>query len=109
MQGPPILQALRKSAHVFEYGLLGLLFGRALLAMWTARGAAVTRAMMLRIWQAGTFLSALYAATDEIHQSFVPLREFRLTDILIDSLSALAALGVAYILYVELGRRAARR
>ncbi len=105
VQGPPIIQAVRKSAHVFEYALLALLLGRALSAAWAAEDGAVTRDVMLRVWRVGTLLSGLYAASDEIHQSFVPKREFHLTDILIDTLSALGALGVWYIVCVERKRR----
>lgn len=103
--GPPQVQAVRKLAHVFEYALLALLIGRGLLGTWTAGGGSLTRALMLRMWRLGAFLSALYAVTDEIHQGFVPKREFRWEDIAIDSLSAIAALGIWYIIYVEWNRR----
>lgn len=96
-KGPPVFQALRKAAHVFEYAVLALLFGRALLATWTAMGEESTRSLMLRVWRAGVALAALYALSDEVHQAFVPRREFHLTDILIDALAATAALGVWYI------------
>ncbi|MDQ3928417.1 MAG: VanZ family protein, partial [Chloroflexota bacterium] len=106
--GPPAWQALRKSAHIFEYSLLALLAGRALLGTWTAGGGAVTRALMRRAWVWGVGIAALYAATDEMHQAFVPRREFHWEDIVIDTLSATAALGVWYIIYVEWSRRKAR-
>jgi VanZ family protein len=106
--GPPAMQALRKSAHIFEYALLALLLGRALLSTWTAGGAGVTRTLMLRVWRWGTLLATLYAATDEVHQGLVPRREFHWQDIAIDSLSAVAALGTWYVIYVEWSRRKAR-
>jgi len=96
-KGPPSYQALRKAGHVFEYAVLALLFGRALAVTWTLRGQAITRQMLIRVWQLGVVLSTLYAVSDEIHQAFVPRREFHLTDILIDALSATAALGIWYI------------
>lgn len=106
--GPPEWQALRKSAHIFEYSLLALLVGRALLGTWTAGGGVVTRALMLRMWIWGAIIAGLYGASDEAHQGFVPRREFHWEDIAIDSLSAIAALGVWYVIYVELSRRRAR-
>lgn len=39
------------------------------------------------------FVTAAYAATDELHQLFVPGRAGMLTDILIDSFGAAAAIG----------------
>ncbi|HEX8219472.1 MAG TPA: VanZ family protein [Chloroflexia bacterium] len=106
--GPPEWQALRKCAHIFEYALLALLVGRALLATWTAGGGGVTRRLMLRVWVWGAVIAGLYAVSDEVHQGTVPRREFHLEDIAIDTLSAIAALGVWYVIYVELSRRRAR-
>jgi VanZ family protein len=97
VKGPPWFNALRKSGHIIEYSVLALLLGRALLGTWTLKGEAITRALLARIWQIGVLLATIYALTDEVHQSFVPRREFHLTDILIDGLSATAALGIWYI------------
>lgn len=105
-EGPPSYQALRKAGHVFEYSILALLIGRALMATWAARGHAITRQTLIKVWQIGVILSTLYAISDEIHQAFVPRREFHLTDILIDALSATAALGIWYIVRA---RRLSRR
>lgn len=96
-KGPPGYQALRKVGHVIEYGLLALLLGRALAATWAQWGQTLTRHILARIWGIGVLLSTLYAVSDEVHQAFVPRREFHLTDILIDALSATAALGIWYI------------
>ena len=96
--GPPAFKALRKSAHVVEYSVLAILIGHALWTTWLARGSRPSRTLMARVWQVGLLLTILYAVSDEIHQSFVPRREFHLTDILIDGLSATAALGIWYIM-----------
>lgn len=65
---------LRKSAHVVEFGVLGLLLVRAL-------GA--------RSWRRGHLLAilvaSLYAASDEVHQAFVAGRHGSLWDVLLDS------------------------
>jgi VanZ family protein len=70
----------RKSAHVTVYAILaGLLY------------AAVPHAGAKRAptaWLA----TALYAASDEWHQSFVPGRGPSLSDVLLDSTAALVAL-----------------
>lgn len=67
----------RKATHVTAYGLVGLLWFRALRAdsivRWTARWS----------WQA-IGLTALFASADEIHQAFVPSRTGSVSDILLD-------------------------
>jgi len=97
MSGPPLFQAARKSGHVFEYGLLALLLGRALFHTWRARGEALTQSLLSRAWLVGVALSCLYAMTDEFHQTFVPHREGHLQDVLLDTLSAVGALGLWYL------------
>jgi VanZ family protein len=104
----PEWQGLRKLAHISEYAVLALLMGRALLGTWTAGGASVTRALMRRAWIWGATLSGIYAVTDELHQGTVPAREFHWEDITIDTLAGIAALGIWYIIYVELKKRKAR-
>lgn len=69
--------ALRKAAHLAEYAVLGLLFQHAL------RCSGARRACLWAV-----VLSAAYAATDELHQYFIPLRTASLMDVLIDTLSA---------------------
>ena len=96
-EGPPPVRLLRKSGHVFEYAVLALLVGRALLWTWTRGGQAVTRALLARVWAVGSVVCAAYAVTDEWHQFFVPQRVGHGWDVAVDTLSAVAALGVWYI------------
>jgi VanZ family protein len=96
MTGSPAFMVARKSGHIFEYAVLALLLGRALLYTWRSRGEALSRALLSRAWLMGAVLSALYAMTDEFHQTFVPHRGGRIEDVLLDALSAVAALGVGY-------------
>jgi VanZ family protein len=97
-EGPPLYHVMRKAGHIFEYAVLALLAGRALAGTWHRHHQhMLTRPMLVRVWWAGVALCAVYALTDEVHQAFVPRREFHLTDILIDTLSATAALGIWYI------------
>lgn len=80
--------AVRKGAHVAEYAVLGALL------TWALRGRAA--------WAIP--VGVVYAATDEIHQLFVPGRAGQVSDVLIDSLGV--ALGVALVLLVRARRRA---
>lgn len=88
-----IVLAVRKLIHFVTFGFLAALLWRAFAAndpnpprpdpFWKALGV--------------TFL---YAASDEIHQSFVPTRVGTITDVLIDTLGA----GTALIL-IQAARR----
>jgi VanZ family protein len=101
-EGPPLVSALRKLGHVFEYAVLALLVGRGLLALFTGWGKKhATRRVLLRVWQLGVVVSTLYAMTDEFHQLFVPKRVGYIWDVLVDALSATAALGIWYIVRVR--------
>ena len=83
-----IVLIVRKCAHLAEYAILALLVWRALRR---PAGSAP------RPWswpQAGwaVLFVALYAATDEFHQSFVPSRDASVRDVLIDTAGAIAGL-----------------
>jgi VanZ family protein len=74
---------LRKAAHLAEYAVLGALLARALqttVLSWTWVA-----------WVAGT----AYAASDELHQVFVPGRHGSLLDLAIDAVGV--ALGVLVV------------
>lgn len=106
MDWQPILMALRKSGHIVEYSVLGLLLGRALITTWRARNPydTPTRPLLAHVWWVGVALATLYAATDEFHQSLVPQRGAHISDILVDTLSATAALGLWYIMQTHVKR-----
>jgi VanZ family protein len=76
---PAVLEALhvglRKLAHFAEYLVLSVLLHRALHAgpRWSPRAAATA-----------IVVAALYAAADEVHQSFVPGRTASAADWLVD-------------------------
>ncbi len=84
--GPGLLHALhvvvRKLGHVGEYGILAVLWLRAL----DPRPRAAVWAIVL---------AALYAVTDEVHQSFVPSRTGSPLDVGVDAAGALV--GVAWV------------
>ena len=81
---------IRKATHVFEYGILGILAGRAF------GGSKAQGALTAVLW-ALPFCVA-FAALDEFHQAFVPSRQSSLRDIGLDVLGA--SLGVALIYWI---------
>lgn len=66
---------VRKGAHVSEYAVLGIL-------AWLALGGYLSRLRLRAAAAAG--IGLLYAASDEIHQIFVPGRGPGVVDVLID-------------------------
>ena len=85
---------VRKAAHVTEYALLALL-------LWRALRKPVRRDPRPWQWsQAGFALlcAALYASSDEIHQLFVPHREGRIQDVMIDTSGAALGLLALWLL-----------
>ncbi|KKU80885.1 hypothetical protein A2875_05120 [Candidatus Gottesmanbacteria bacterium RIFCSPHIGHO2_01_FULL_46_14] len=60
-----------KTLHVIEYGVLFILYCRAIKNKWIA-----------------FFLTIAYASTDEFHQTFVSTREGRVRDVIIDGIGA---------------------
>ncbi len=76
----------KKAGHVTEYGVLAFLLWRA-----------ISKERGWPAWPSlsGAFsVSLLYAISDEFHQTFVPGRTGRLTDVGFDVLGALLALGL---------------
>src|SRR5208283_1337284 len=74
---------IRKLAHVTEFGVF---------SMAVFHGVRGNRSGWKLTWAAYTLLIAVaYAGLDEWHQSFVPVREARFRDVLIDFTGALLA------------------
>jgi VanZ family protein len=69
-----------KSAHTFEFAVLGLLLCRAL-----AAGESPSR----RVLRTAVLLAWLYALSDEFHQRYVPGRAADWLDVFFDWLGAL--------------------
>lgn len=89
---------IRKAAHMTEFGLLGLLVLNALY-----RGFGSFRS----IWTSAFAVASAYAATDEIHQLFVPGRSGQFTDWMIDSAGILLWMLAAWaIIRIYSSRRA---
>lgn len=73
--------AIRKLAHIFQYGILGLLAYRAFLTFKRPVVFALCYVTVI-------------AVIDEIHQSYDPSRTSTPVDVLIDLVGALLALGL---------------
>lgn len=90
-----VQMGVRKTGHLTEYAILAALACRAFSGPATSARAAsppiATSAGAAAAWRAW-LLSTLYAATDEIHQSFVSSRQGSPWDCLIDSVGAFAGL-----------------
>ena len=81
-----ILVITRKCAHVIEYTVLALLLWRAL------RSVPVLYAKTFMIFGAVLLGCALFAASDEFHQTFVKSRTPSVRDVLLDVGGALLGL-----------------
>jgi VanZ family protein len=79
---------IRKGAHLTEYAVLGCLLWRAFAA----------QPGLPRIWTASASLliAALYACSDEYHQSFVPSRTSSIYDVAIDTVGAAVGIAVCW-------------
>ncbi len=75
---------IKKSAHVFVYSILSLLVYRSL-----KHTTHFPRPYLLLFALA---LTVLYAISDEFHQSFIPGRDARFRDIMIDTIGSALAL-----------------
>jgi len=76
--------AVRKCGHVAEYFVLGVFLFRTF--HLSSKGGRVLRSALL-----AAAVLLLYAAGDEIHQSFVPARTASVMDVGIDSAGGLMA------------------
>ena len=77
---------IRKLGHLTEYAILAMLLWRAL------RSGTRWQMKMSISFLAAALASAISAASDEFHQSFVPSRTASPTDVMIDICGALVGL-----------------
>jgi VanZ family protein len=83
---------IRKTGHFLEYAALGAAVCCLLRAIdrWPRSSAG----RLAAAWG----LAVVFAATDEVHQLFVPGREGKPTDVLIDAAGVLAGVAVVHLL-----------
>ena len=84
---------VRKAAHMTEYFLLTLSVYLPVKVYLTKRITFPKRILL------GFFITVLFAALDEFHQSFVPGRSGNFTDVCIDSIGILAATVLLLIIH----------
>lgn len=86
---------VRKAAHTILYLILG-----GLMYNVVRDRAGKRRAIWLSV-----LLCAIYAASDEAHQMFVPGRGPLPTDVLIDTTASCIGVGVGYMVFGWIGKR----
>lgn len=91
---------VRKCGHLTEYAILSALVWRALSASTIVAANPCSWKMTART----LLIVACYAATDELHQAFVPSRDASLRDVFIDT----AGGGIGLTLMWAAGRRRKR-
>jgi|SRR5699024_1318146 len=92
IEGDTVHFIVRKSAHFMAYFILGILI------MHTVR--LFSRLSIFSIVN-GFFITVLYAASDEFHQTFIPGRSGEIRDVLIDSAGSLTGI-LTYVVAVLL-------
>ncbi len=68
-----------KILHMIEYAILYFLFFRAIYSL-RVKTLSINEVLILAV-----LFSILYSISDEIHQTFIPTREGRIRDVLIDT------------------------
>ena len=91
----------RKCAHLTEYAVLALLFWRALRKPF--RGDTRQWSWTQALWS--VLFVAVYAATDEFHQLFVPGRGASVHDVVIDTVGACLGMLVLWAVAFKCRRR----
>lgn len=85
---------IRKGAHFSIYAVLGVLTARALVK----NGVSGARAWLLAL-----LICVFYAASDEVHQLFIPGRSGQATDVALDGSGSL--IGILLFQAVRLGKQ----
>ncbi len=87
---------IRKSGHVFGYGLLSILLFRA----WRETLPSLMRAKWTLRWGNIAVLgTCLVASLDEWHQSYLPTRTGNVRDVILDTCAGLAAQLALFLYY----------
>ncbi len=83
--------ALRKLGHLIEYAVLAAFLWRAL------RSGTNIRAKMSTLFAGVWVACAIFAASDELHQSFIASRSASLLDVMIDTSGAVVGLAICVL------------
>jgi VanZ family protein len=82
---------IRKLAHLTEYAILAMLLWRAL------RSGTRWQMKISILFLVAALACAIFAASDEFHQSFVPSRTPSTHDVMIDICGALVGLAICWV------------
>lgn len=91
-----IEHGVRKTAHVLEYALLGILIVQVFLSFQKTKGIHMVIYFCMGVG---------YAVTDEMHQLFVPGRSGQIGDVMIDSTGVLLGVLFSYGIYRYIGKK----
>lgn len=89
---------IRKAAHMTEYAVLSVLVMLALI---------VDGIKGIRLPVIAAIIAVAFAATDELHQRYVPGRYGCVRDVLIDAAGSIIGLTIAYVLYKNMHKNKA--
>jgi VanZ family protein len=85
-----VIPNMDKAVHMVEYGILAVLFSRAI------KNTSLSASLPL-IFAITLYFVVFYGITDEFHQSFVPGRSADLNDLMADTIGgAIAAVGYLF-------------
>lgn len=80
---------VRKSAHFLEYLILGILVINVLKDY---------KELSIKMWLISILFCILYSISDEVHQLFIPGREGRIFDVLIDTSGSIIGITICYLI-----------
>jgi VanZ family protein len=86
----PLLDLIKKAGHFVIFGVLGSLY------LYTLKGRRPLPETRITLFLLSLFLAAVYAASDEYHQSFTPGRHASAYDVVIDACGAMTFLAWFY-------------
>ena len=89
----------RKLGHIFEYALLAIFLWRALRS--GANLQVKISILVIVVW----FVCAIFAATDEFHQSFIPSRTASPNDVVIDIFGVVIGLTICMWFALRINRK----
>lgn len=87
---------VRKTAHFTEFMILGMLCFGSMLPVKEER----EKKKLIKRAFASALVAVTYSATDEFHQTFVPGRAGRLTDVLIDSAGVIFGVSILTLIFL---------
>ena len=90
---------VRKLGHIFEYALLAIFLWRALRS--GANLQVKISILVIVVW----FVCAIFAATDEFHQSFIPSRTASPNDVVIDIFGVVIGLTICMGFALRINRK----